>query len=109
MARYNDEYFVFNDEYFDEAFIRDLLAQHPAECVFELDAPQNIVQRLSVKTKREWWRSIEIKFLDGDDEQQRKNLQEFRACWIASEIYCPHEGIDRLAECGVKTLNWETA
>jgi hypothetical protein len=45
----------------------------------------------------------------GDDEQQLKGLQEFRACWTASEIYCPHEGIDRLAECGVKTLDWETA
>ena len=91
--------------YFDEAFIRDLLAQHPAECVFELDAPRNIVQRLSVKTKHEWFEGLRYK---GDDEQQRKGLQEFRACWTASEIYCPHEGIDRLAECGVKTLDWET-
>ena len=106
MARYNDEYFVDKYEYFDEAYIRDLLAQHPAECVFELDAPKNIVQRLSVKTKHKWCKGLQLK---GDDEQQRKILQEFRACVIASEIYCPHEGIDRLAECGVKTLDWETA
>jgi len=105
MARYNDEYFVDKYEYFDEAYIRDLLAQHPAECVFELDAPRNIVQRLSVKTKHEWFEGLRYK---GDDEQQRKGLQEFKACWTASEIYCPHEGIDRLAECGVKTLDWET-
>ena len=96
---------IYNDRYFDEAFIRDLLAQHPAECVFELDAPRNIVQRLSVKTKHEWYEGLRYK---GDDEQQLKGLQEFRACWTASEIYCPHEGIDRLAECGVKTLDWET-
>jgi len=92
--------------YFDEEHIREVLAQHPAECVFELDAPRNIVQRLSVKTKHEWYEGLRYK---GDDEQQRKGLQEFRACWTASEIYCPHEGIDRLAECGVKTLDWETA
>jgi len=73
--------------------------------VFELDAPRNIVQRLSVKTKHEWFEGLRYK---GDDEQQRKGLQEFKACWTASEIYCPHEGIDRLAECGVKTLDWET-
>jgi len=97
---------IYNDGYFDEAFIRDLLAQHPAECVFELDAPRNIVQRLSVKTRHEWFEGLRYK---GDDEQQLKGLQEFRACWTASEIYCPHEGIDRLAECGVKTLDWETA
>jgi len=96
---------IYNDGYFDEAFIRDLLAQHPAECVFELDAPRNIVQRLSVKTKHEWCKGLRYK---GDDEQQLKGLQEFRACWTLSEIYCPHEGIDRLAECGVKTLDWET-
>jgi hypothetical protein len=96
---------IYNDGYFDEAFIRDLLAQHPAECVFELDAPRNIVQRLSVKTRHEWFEGLRYK---GDDEQQLKGLQEFRACWTLSEIYCPHEGIDRLAECGVKTLDWET-
>jgi hypothetical protein len=96
---------IYNDGYFDEALIRDILTQHPAECVFELDAPRNIMQRLSVKTKHEWYEGLRYK---GDDEQQLKGLQEFRACWTASEIYCPHEGIDRLAECGVKTLDWET-
>ena len=97
---------IYNDGYFDEAYIRDILSMHPAECVFELDAPRNIVQRLSVKTKHEWFEGLRYK---GDDEQQRKGLQEFRACWTASEIYCPHEGIDRRAELGIKTLDWETA
>jgi len=97
---------TYNDVYFDEAYIRDILSMHPAECVFELDAPRNIVQRLSVKTKHEWYEGLRYK---GDDEQQRKGLQEFRACWTASEIYCPHEGIDRRAELGIKSLDWETA
>ena len=92
--------------YFTYEQVVEFLQMHPAECVFELDAPRNIVQRLSVKTKHEWFEGLRYK---GDDEQQLKGLQEFRACWTASEIYCPHEGIDRLAECGVKTLNWETA
>jgi hypothetical protein len=105
MARYNDEYFVYNDEYFDEALIRNMLAMHPAECVFELDAPRTIVQRLSVKTKHEWMELLQ----HNGDEQHRKGQQEFRACFTASEIYCPHEGIDRLAECGIKTLDWEAA
>jgi hypothetical protein len=81
--------------YFDEEHVSSVLELHPADCVFELDAPRNIVQRLSGKTAG-WWITPE-------------NISAFRACWIASEIYCPHEGIDRLAECGVKTLNWETA
>lgn len=81
--------------YFDENHVRELLALHPAECVFELDAPQNIVQRLSGKTVS-WWMEL-------------KNRKEFKACFIASEIYCPHEGIDRRAELGIRTLDWETA
>jgi len=91
--------------YFDEKYVSEMLALHPAECVFELDAPRNIVQRLSVKTKHEWLEGLRYK---GDDEQQRKGQQEFRACWTASEIYCPHEGIDRRAELGIKSLDWET-
>ena len=80
--------------YFDEKHVRGVLALHPAECIFELDAPRKIAQRLSSKTVS-WWTNPE-------------NRKEFKACFIASEIYCPHEGIDRLAECGVKTLDWET-
>jgi len=75
--------------------VREVLTLHPAECVFELDAPRKIVQRLSGKTVN-WWIKME-------------NREEFRACWEASEIYCPHEGIDRRAELGIKTLDWEMA
>ena len=80
--------------YFDEEHIRSVLELHPAECIFELDAPRKIAERLSGKTVN-WW-------------IEKENWPAFRACWTASEIYCPHEGIDRLAECGVKTLDWET-
>ena len=77
--------------YFDEKHIRDVLSCHPAECVFELDAPRKIAQRLSSKTAI-WWTKPE-------------HREEFKACFIASEIYCPHEGIDRLAESAGMTLN----
>ena len=82
-------------EYFTEEHIRKVLALHPAECIFELDAPRKIAQRLSGKTAL-WW-------------IENENRKEFIACWHASEIYCPHEGIDRRAELGIRTLDWETA
>ena len=93
MATYN----VFYDPhgYFDEKHIREVLKLHPAECIFELDAPRKIAERLSGKTAS-WW-------------IEKENCEEFKKCFTASEIYCPHEGIDRLAECGVKTLDWEIA
>ena len=81
--------------YFDEEHVRGVLKLHPAECIFELDAPRNIVQRLSGKTAG-WWTELE-------------NRKEFIACFHASEIYCPHEGIDRRAELGIKSLDWEMA
>jgi hypothetical protein len=81
-------------EYFTEEHIRGVLALHPVECIFELDAPRKIAQRLSGKTAL-WW-------------IENENRKEFIACWHASEIYCPHEGIDRRAELGIKTLDWET-
>jgi hypothetical protein len=29
---------------------------------------------------------------------------EFRECWALSEIYCPHEGIDRRSEYGMEVV-----
>ena len=81
-------------EYFTVEHIRKVLALHPVECIFELDAPRKIAQRLSSKTAL-WW-------------IENENRKEFIACWHASEIYCPHEGIDRRAELGIKSLDWET-
>lgn len=83
----------FNRGYFTLEDISPVLAMHPSDCIFELDAPKKIVERLSIRTKNEWL-TVE-------------NQDEFKQCWQLSEIYCPHEGIDRLAECGVKTIEWE--
>ena len=84
-------------KYFTIKDVKSVLALHPSECVFELDAPQKIVERLSIKTVNEWLR------IRGGNELH----EQFKACWQASEIYCPHEGIDRLSECGVNSLDWE--
>lgn len=81
--------------FYDEKYIGKVLMLHPAECVFELDAPRKIMQRLSVRPITEW--------------HMAEHGDEFRECWHQSEMYCPHEGIDRLAECGVKSLDWELA
>jgi len=81
--------------YFDEEHVRGVLKLHPAECVFELDAPRKIAERLAGKTAS-WW-------------IEKENIKAFRECFTASEIYCPHEGIDRRAELGIKTLDWEMA
>lgn len=69
--------------------VKYALSRHHWDCVFELDAPQKITQRLRKKTKDQWYKDI-------------KGLQ---ACFIQSEIYCPHEGVDRTKEIGV-SLNW---
>ena len=42
---------MFNRGYFTEDDIAPVLAMHPAECIFELDAPKNIVARLSARLK----------------------------------------------------------
>jgi len=76
--------------FFDEKRVRGVLELHPVECVFELDAPRRIMQRLSVRPVGGWLRD--------------ENRDEFRECWQLSEIYCPHEGIDRRAEYGMTDL-----
>lgn len=82
--------------YFTYELVVELLQMHPVECVFELDAPAKIFNRM-----------MEAGFYTETD-LTRERTKEFKECWTASEIYCPHEGIDRLTECGVRTLDWET-
>ena len=82
--------------YITYELVVEFLQMHPAECVFELDAPTKIFTRL-----------MEAGFYTATDAVTRS--KEFKECWTLSEIYCPHEGIDRLAECGIKTLDWEAA
>jgi hypothetical protein len=81
--------------YITYELVVEFLQMHPVECVFELDAPAKIFTRL-----------MEAGFYTATDAVTRS--KEFKECWTLSEIYCPHEGIDRLAECGIKTLDWET-
>jgi hypothetical protein len=78
--------------------IGKVLARHPSECVFELDAPTKILQRLNDRGLNDF-----DYILNGDKEL----IARWKQCWVESEIYCPHEGINRLAECGVKSLEWE--
>jgi len=82
--------------YLTYELVVEFLQMHPAECVFELDAPMKIFTRL-----------MEAGFYTATDADARS--KEFRECWQLSEIYCPHEGIDRRAELGIETLDWETA
>jgi hypothetical protein len=73
--------------YFTLEDVIELLKSHPADCVFELNAPQKILERLSGRTITEWITGC--------------TAFEFRQCFIQSEIYCPHEGVDRRAEYGI--------
>ena len=79
-------------KFYDLDFIQEVLKLHHWECVFELDAPKKIVDRLSIRSMNEW-----LKGISHDDEM----FKEFKNCFIQSEIYCPHEGIDRRKETGV--------
>jgi hypothetical protein len=80
--------------------IKDILSIHPSDCVFELDAPNKILQRMTERGLNDYG------ILDRGD---RDEINAWRQCWHESEIFCPHEGINRLAECGVKSLDWELA
>jgi hypothetical protein len=62
------------------------LENHPADCVFEVDAPEKILQRLRDKNLD----SYPFRYVT---KQER---EEYLECWRLSELYCPHEGIDRL-------------
>lgn len=104
-------------KYYDVEYIKSVLALHPWECVFELDAPRKITERLSHRTMDEWLGLNPIKKLPNrpwvsphilaaqEYEQRRKIHEEFKNAFHQSEIYCPHEGIDRTAEVGVR-LDW---
>jgi len=70
----------------------EFLQMHPAECVFELNSPMQIFTRL-----------MAAGFYTVDDIT-RERSKEFRECWQLSEIYCPHEGIDRRSEYGMTDL-----
>ena len=71
--------------------VEELLQKHDFHCVFELDAPDHIFARL-----------MTAEFYSSRDVLGRE--AEFKQCWALSEIYCPHEGIDRRSEYGIETV-----
>ena len=85
-------------KYFTLEEVKGALASHDKHCVFEIGAPEKILARLNTKTKREW-----LSFWG----YTRGKHEEFKQCFIQSEIYCPHEGVDRLRECNVNSLDWQ--
>ena len=87
-------------KYFTIEDIVGVLQLHDPCCVFELDAPKNIVERLSKRTKNEWLPWLGLLPEKRNDEQKSLH-EEFKMCWQLSEIYCPHEGIDRRSEYGI--------
>ena len=76
--------------YFTPGFVKEFLQMHDFHCVFELDAPDHIFTRL-----------MTAEFYSTRDVRGRE--AEFNQCWALSEIYCPHEGIDRRSEYGIET------
>ena len=81
-----------NPYYITYDLVVEFLQMHPAECVLELDAPMQIFSRL-----------MAAGFYTADDIT-RDNSKEFQQCWHLSEIYCPHEGIDRRSEYGMEMV-----
>ena len=77
--------------YITYKLVEEILEQHDFHCVFELDAPDHIFSRL-----------MTAEFYTTRDVRGRE--AEFKQCWALSEIYCPHEGIDRRREYGIETV-----
>ena len=69
-----------------KAGLTTTLANHPADCVFEWDAPEKILQRLRDKNLD----SFPFRYVTQQEHD------EYMECWRLSELYCPHEGINRL-------------
>ena len=77
--------------YITYELVEDFLKMHDVHCIFELDAPMQIFTRL-----------MDAGFYTPEDIRDRGS--EFKECWSMSEIYCPHEGIDRRSEYGIETV-----
>ena len=72
-------------------FIKMILAKHDVSCIFELDAPYRIYSRLMAEGFH----------ITRDVFGPYCDRPKFRQCFVLSEIYCPHEGVDRRAEYGM--------
>jgi hypothetical protein len=77
--------------YITYELVEEFLQKHDFRCVFELDAPMKIFTRL-----------MTAEFYTTQDVRGRE--ADFRECWALSEIYCPHEGIDRRSEYGMEVV-----
>ena len=66
--------------------IECVLQQHHWECIFEVDAPKQIQNRIA---------QLDVTL------PEKEFAEEFRKCYILSEIFCPHENIDRRSEYGI--------
>ena len=77
--------------YITYELVEEMLEKHDFHCIFELDAPMQIFTRL-----------MSSEFYTTQDVRGRE--AEFRGCWALSEIYCPHEGIDRRSEYGMEIV-----
>lgn len=71
--------------------VEEIVGMHEFDCVFELDAPRKIFNRLMAAE----FYSLPV---------PHARAAEFKQCWELSEIYCPHEGIDRRREYGIETV-----
>jgi hypothetical protein len=77
--------------YITYKMVEETLELHDFHCVFELDAPMQIFTRLMTA---EFYTTADIP----------GRVAEFKQCWALSEIYCPHEGIDRRSEYGMEIV-----
>lgn len=87
-------------KYYTPEMVADILKLHDFHCIFELDAPRKIAQRLQHRTMNEWLGFEDWKRTPAEISARTTELKH---CFSQSEIYCPHEGIDRRAELGVST------
>jgi hypothetical protein len=79
--------------YITYELVVEMLKLHDFHCVFELDAPMQIFTRL-----------MAAEFYTTECLHLGIRVAEFKECWALSEIYCPHEGIDRRSEYGMETI-----
>ena len=77
--------------YITYELVEECLGLHEFDCVFELDAPTQIFTRLMAAE----FYTLPVPHV---------RVAEFKQCWELSEIYCPHEGIDRRSEYGIDTV-----
>ena len=84
--------------------ISHVLQLHHWECVFELDAPRRIYDRLKHHSRAYWFNYRGPDYTENWFEERRR-LDLFKQAFIQSEIYCAHEGVDRREEYGLSDFS----